>query len=290
MVQVDVFWAYGIGATLSAASGRQLKAAAEGKLEAELRLEKSNVPFWNRYFVQTLLLLSLIWVPTGTILLLKHPSWETMQVLSGIETLGRHPFVVLAFGITNLTQGILGYWVAYALFRRGHYYWAHCQWLLGYFCMFFILLQGWDGRGYDRFLYDRAMFGGVPWSPGAGLQPGAGFHFLTSSVAMTLYGDGVCLLPPLFWLWGRWLREGAQLDPAVPRDRVPAGSARNIQLHLAAVLGVALPIGTDCGDLGVRMAAPGAHCGSRGPPCASISAICADGGARSGRSVTVVVD
>lgn len=242
MVQVDVFWAYGLGATLAAASGRQLKAASEGRLESdsEIRINKNDSPFYNKFFVKALLFLSLVWAPTGMILLLKHPSWETMQVFTGIESLAQYPFLVLAFGITNITQGILGYWVAYTLFKKGHYYWAHFQWLIGYFCMFFILIYGWDGLGYDRFLYDRAMFGNVPWSPGAGIQPGAGINFLVSSVAMTLYMDGAFLLPVMMLMWGRWLRQGAQIDKTVPRDRVPAGIGKNILFLLFCIFVIGL--------------------------------------------------
>src|SRR3954469_17508410 len=128
MVQVDVFWAYGWGASLAAAAGPPLV--------------KRERPLESRYFVATLLFLALVWAPTGLLLLLRHPSWETMQVADSFADLP--PWLVLAFGITNITQGILGFWVASRLLAAGRTYAAHLNWLMGYFGMFFILLYGWD--------------------------------------------------------------------------------------------------------------------------------------------------
>ena len=65
MVEVDVFWAYGFGASLALGAGRQLAKKAK--------------PFESRYFVWTVLFLALCWAPTGMLLLIRHPSWETMQ-------------------------------------------------------------------------------------------------------------------------------------------------------------------------------------------------------------------
>jgi hypothetical protein len=214
MVEVDVFWAYGIGASCATAAGKRLAAAER--------------PFETSYFVKTLLLLSLVWAPTGLLLLLRHPSWETMQAASSFSALP--PWLVLGFGITNVTQGILGFWVTTRLLRSGRAYLAHLNWMLGYFGMFFVLLHGWDGLGYDRFLYDRDVFGGAAWAPGAGLQPGAGVGFLGSSVAMTLYLDGVYLLPPLLGLIGAWQREEAREGSAM----------RWAAMHLGMIFGPAL--------------------------------------------------
>ena len=217
MVEVDVFWAYAIGASCATAAGAPLARAA--------------APIDTPYFTRTLLLLALVWAPTGLLLLLRHPSWETMQVADSFADIP--PWLVLAFGVTNVTQGIVGFWVGARLLARGRRHAAHLNWLLGYFAMFFVLLYGWDGRGYDRFLYDRDMFGGAAWTAGAGLR--AGFGFLASSVARTLYLDGVYLLPPLLYLLGRWHKRDA--------DR-RGGPARSVLgwalLHLGEVFGPAL--------------------------------------------------
>lgn len=200
MVQVDVFWAYGFGASLALAAGPKL---------AEMKK-----PLESRYMVWTALFLALLWSPTGMLLLIRHPSWETMQVAENFYSMSE--FLVLGFGITNITQGILGFWVGCKLVHAGKYYLANLNWMLGYFGLFFILVYGWDGLAYDRFFYDRDMLAGSPaWTPGAGTgativgAAEAALKFITSSVAMTLYLDGIYLLPPFAALMFIWHREAA---------------------------------------------------------------------------------
>lgn len=229
MVQVDVFWAYGFGASLAVAAGN--------------RLAREKKPLESRYFVWTLLFLALCWSPTGMLLLIRHPSWETMQVAADFSSMNE--FLVLGFGITNVTQGVLGFWTGYLLLRSGRYYLANLNWMLGYFGMFFILVYGWDGLGYDRFFYDRDLLAGAPaWTPGAGTGDtlasflAAVGRFLTSGVAFTLYLDGIYLLPPfavLMFLWhGQSLKEAGH-EPTVLGDGLPM-----LGSYLAAVFGVAL--------------------------------------------------
>lgn len=229
MVQVDVFWAYGFGASLAVAAGN--------------RLAREKRPLESRYFVWTLLFLALFWAPTGMLLLIRHPSWETMQAAADFASMNE--FLVLGFGITNVTQGILGFWTGYLLLRSGRYYLANLNWMLGYFGMFFILVYGWDGLGYDRFFYDRDMLAGSPaWTAGAGTGGSwasgivAAWHFLASGVAMTLYLDGLYLLPPfavLMFLWhGQSLKDMGH-QPTIARDGLPM-----LGSYLAAVFVVAL--------------------------------------------------
>lgn len=222
MVQVDVFWAYGLGAGLAAAAGRQLK-------------EKDNI-FVTPYFVKTLLFLSLVWAPTGMLLLLKHPSWECMQVPDKLSDIP--PWLILGFGITNVTQGILGYWVTSTLYKNGKYYLANLNWLAGYLGMFFILVYGWDGLGWDRFLYDRDIFGAA-WQPGLDLTFMERLSFLWSSVAITLYIDGIYLIPPLIFMITAWYSEGARSDNSIQEKEIPSKLTVTF-IYLFIILGVAL--------------------------------------------------
>ena len=249
MVQVDVFWGYGWGASLAVAAGKQLT--------------EQKKPWESKYFVWTLLFLSLFWAPTGLLLLLQHPSWETMQAANG-GNLGSalentraafysmSEWIVLAFGITNITQGILGFWVGKKLLEKGHWYPAQLNWILGYFGMFFILLYGWDGLGYDRFLYDRDMVvGSLAWVPGAGVGDvtvsnvvNAIAHFLVSGVAMTLYIDAVWLIPPFFILAQRWYRENALA--AAPAGAKLPGAGKMTAAYLGGVFVVGLGSAAVC--------------------------------------------
>lgn len=210
MVQVDVFWAYGIGASMAMASGLQLR-----------RLAK---PMESKYYIATLLVLSLVWAPTGMLLLLRNTSWETMQVADNLGAMP--PWLVLAFGITNVTQGMLGFWVGQRLVRAGSFYLANLNWMFGYFGMFFILVYGWDGLGFDRFLFDRSMqVGQAAWTPGSGatietLIPSI-VRFLNSSVVLTLLVDGVFLVPALVMTMVPWIRAGMRQE-GIPEAQRPS--------------------------------------------------------------------
>src|SRR5659263_783927 len=132
MVEVDVFWSYSIGASFALASFRQLRkmrkeSGADGTYDLKdmldvkkiaREIEKGDSAFNNEYFVKTLLFLSLLFVPSGSNLLWSNPNWETMQVGS-YETIPG--WLVSGFTITNVTQGILGYWVTYNLLMKGKY-------------------------------------------------------------------------------------------------------------------------------------------------------------------------
>ena len=222
MVQVDIFWAYGLGAGLAAAAGRQLK-------------DKDDI-FVTSYFVKTLLFLALVWAPTGMLLLLKHPSWECMQVPDKLSNIPI--WLILGFGITNVTQGILGYWVTVKLYKKEKYYLANLNWLAGYLGMFFILVYGWDGLGWDRFLFDRDVYGAA-WQPGLNLTIMERLSFAWSSVAMTLYIDGIYLLPPLALMLTAWYHEGAKNDDHISNDEIPSKITSMI-VYLVIVFGVGL--------------------------------------------------
>ena len=229
MVQVDVFWSYGIGAGLGLASAH--RATAKEKIGAAL---KSPDGF------HTLLFLALVFAPSGFVLLWSFPSWETMHV-------GTHAMPgwwVALFGITNITQGLLGFVIARALAARGHAYFGYLQWVGGYFGMFFILVHGWDGSGYQRFFSPtRAALDGWTWQTAVG--------WLTSDVAITLAVMGVVLVPWLVGLTVCWLREGQR----APANAVGLG-ASVLALLILIVPALAISLSLTVRQLGPVLGTP----------------------------------
>jgi hypothetical protein len=204
MVEVDVFWAYGLGAGFAAAATHQIALSKD-------RPAGSATSGWQRffsspYFAVTLLYCALLFAPSGAYLLWAFPDWETMQVAPDHASLPA--WLVALFAITNVSQGILGYWVTAKLIRAGRRYAAFLQVGLGYFGMFFILVHGWDGRGYQRFFSeDRTTFESWPRNFSFGETLDRAGHWLTSPVALTLAGMSAIVVV-LLWIMSAWLTEG----------------------------------------------------------------------------------
>jgi hypothetical protein len=197
MVQVDVFWSYGLGSSFALAASKQL--AAE-------RAAKKGL-FDSPYFSKTLLFLSTLFAPSGAWLLWSFPSWETMHAGSR-ELPG---WLVAAFAATNVTQGALGFAIVYLLVAKKKLWAAWLHWFFAYFAMFFILVHGWDGKGYQRFFsFSRADF--LAWH-------GDWTAWLTSPVACALYIMGVVLVPTILWTMSRWIT--ANDPPARRRAQLP---------------------------------------------------------------------
>lgn len=193
MVQVDVFWSYGIGAGLAVAAHRQIVK------QKEVASTAWDTAMQSPFFSKVLLFLGLVFVPSGFWLLWQFTSWETMH--AGTRDLP--VWLVGLFAITNVSQGVLGFVICHHLIRSGRLYTAWLNFIGAYFGMFFILVHGWDGKGYQRFFSpDRAAFENWSWQT-------AGDWF-TSDVALTLYGMGVILLPVLGGMTISWIRKGAQ--------------------------------------------------------------------------------
>jgi hypothetical protein len=237
MVQVDVFWSYGLGSTLAVASSRQLlarRAAAAAKPNSSEGDPPAGPPAHSRwrdpYLLRTLLFLALVFAPSGVYLVWEFPSWETMHV----GDRGMPAWLITTFAITNVTQGLLGFWVVERLLAAGRSYLAYLQILVGYVGMFFILVHGWDGKGYQRF-FSPTHGDFVAWD-------GDWTAWLTSDVALTLLAMGVVLVPTLLWAAASWQREGYRLAPA--GARLP-GPAAILALSLASVFvaGLGLSIG-----------------------------------------------
>ena len=240
MVQVDVFWSYGIGASFALGAWRQLRKLRAEKNGDKWRLtpeqpkvelpellktlaRKDIIPakfdraemekarqflldFQERnagvleseYFRKTLLFLSLLFVPSGAVLLWSNPSWETMQV-GKYETIPQ--WLVGLFSITNVTQGLLGYLITHDKLMKGKFHSAAMQTFVAYFLFFFTLVNGWDNTGYRRFFSkNREAFDNWKWTNV--------FPWLTSDVMAILLSFGVVFLPVMYYWVIEWLIEG----------------------------------------------------------------------------------
>lgn len=211
MVQVDVFWSYGIGAGLGLAS-------APGTGSRVRDLVKEGPAF------HTLLFLAVVLAPAGFVSLWSNPSWQTMH--AGTRELPA--WLVALFGITNITQGLVGFWVARRLYEKGRPFAAYLQWVLGYFLLYFVLVQGWDGTGYQRFFSPtKESLAGWTWA--------TVLTWLTSDVAILLLVMLVVMVPWLLGLTVPWLRAGAR-----ERGLTPPGPLA-LSASVLGLLLVALP-------------------------------------------------
>ena len=202
MVQVDVVWAYAFGAGFAACAARQL--------------EKEEKPFNNQWYVFILIFLSVFFAPSGLYLLWEHTQWETMQVAKTFTDLPS--WLVAGFAVTNVTQGILGYWVTFRLIKKGNYYGAHANWMAAWILFWFILVCGWDCTGYQRFLYDMSVNNGEYWTPGTHM--GVRF-FYASRVWWTLVVMAVFFAPMLIHGYISFIRNGFKDDPSIPIETAP---------------------------------------------------------------------
>lgn len=222
MVEVDVFWSYAIGSSFALGSFRQLRkmraelgaASADGSFDVKdmldvkriaREIEEGKIAFNNEYFMKTLLFLSLLFVPSGSNLLWSNPNWETMQVGS-YETIPG--WLVSGFTITNVTQGILGYWVTYSLMMKGKYEKAAWQTLLSYLAFWFVLVNGWDKTGYKRFFSkNREAFDNWKWTNV--------FGWVGSDVVRILLAYGTVFIPLMLYWVSKWLYEGYEMEGLV---------------------------------------------------------------------------
>lgn len=182
MVQVDVFWSYGLASGLTLAASHKLKNTKE--------------TWANPYFPCILVWLCCLFAPSGVYLLWEFPSWETMFVAKNHASLPG--WLVFLFASTNSAFGILGYYVTYHFLKRGKIFLAKFQVIWSHFCMLFILFIGWDGTGFKRFTYTGTyedFVSGVkyPW-----------IHFFTSDVFYTLVVMGMILIPTYVYLVSQW--------------------------------------------------------------------------------------
>lgn len=197
-LQMDLFWVYGIGAGFAATAATQLR--------------DTDKKWWEtKYFGGMLLYLSVFFVPTAAYLLWGFPAWESMHVFNSRGEIP--PIVALLQPLSVMGLGTLGFWVTYRLIAAGRMLATQYNWLLGWFGLFFLMLYGWDGQGWQRFLYDPSVMGGS-WSPGEYSL----VEWVTGDVLLTLLVMGVFVIPPLVYLNHRYLKEGEQLEESIFDD------------------------------------------------------------------------
>jgi hypothetical protein len=221
MVQVDIIWSYAFGATFAAGAARQL--------------QKEETPFRNRYYTHLLYYLSMFFAPSGVYLLWQFPHWETMQVAWTHSDIPA--WLVVLFCVTNITQGILGWYVGWRLIRKKMLYGAHLNWIIAWVLFWSLLVMGWDTTGWQRFLYDATKNNMTPWTPGTHMGPA----FFLSNVWITLMVMGVVFFPMIYPPIAGWIRNGAGQDPSLVADKVRIpGPIYLITLLLAGNFGLTL--------------------------------------------------
>ncbi|MBM9499282.1 hypothetical protein JWG44_03340 [Leptospira sp. 201903071] len=226
MVQVDVFWAYGLGAGFAMAASRQIKKIQNSSDSSpfaalkEVGEKKEKIPFWKTtYFLINVLFLSLVFGPSGLYLVWQFTSWETMQVLDK----SMPGWLVTLFGFTNVSQGILAFWIVWKLLEKSKAFFGFLQVMLGYFGMFFILVHGWDGEGYKRFFSATREEYLNNWSWNTALS------WLTSDVAITLYVMGLIMIPIMIVIMSRWLEEGLEIQGVSLEQETKEGKGSPVQ-------------------------------------------------------------
>lgn len=184
MVQVDIFWSYGLNAGLALAAHQVLKKESS---------------FWkNPVFTLAVLWTACIFAPSGMYLLWNFPGWETMFVAHDHSSIPA--WVVTLFALTNITQGVLGFYVTWYFLRKDNFFMARLQTIWSHAAMLFVLVFGWDGTGYKRFFYAGT---GPEWHDGVEYPITA---FFTAEIFYTLLGMGVFFIPSYFYLIRKFLR------------------------------------------------------------------------------------
>lgn len=177
-MQVDVFWSYGLNAGLALAASKAIK--------------KESHLFYNKYFTLSLLWTASIFAPSGLYLLWENPGWETMFVARNHSSI--QAWVACLFGFTNISQGVLGFWITARLIKAGRRNAACLQVIWSHALMFFILFFGWDGSGFRRFFYPGT---GEEWHTGKAYPL---LRFFDSQIFYTLLGMAVIFIPTYFGL------------------------------------------------------------------------------------------
>ena len=211
-----------------------LKSLKEMRKLAMAWFKENGDAFNNEHFLKNLLFLSLLFVPSGAVLLWSNPNWETMQAGS-YETIPQ--WLVGIFTTTNVTQGILGFYNTYKCLMKGKYYRASLHSILSYAGFFFILANGWDNQGYRRFFSrNREAFDNWKWTNV--------FGWAVSDAVIILLTYGAVFLPLMYYWIIDWLLKGQDMEKGLEEspdffDRIPEVRKLFTEIN-AAVFGISL--------------------------------------------------
>lgn len=178
MVQVDIFWSYGLSAGLAVAGHKIIK--------------ESKTWWQNDAFTWAILWIACVFAPSGIYLLWTNPGWETMFAARDYSSLP--PWLVTLFAMTNVTQGVLGFYVTAKFIRQDKWRAAVWQPIWAHLALLGILVFGWDGTGYKRFFYAGT---GEQWHNGVEMPL---TDFFTSQIFYSLLILGVVFVPTYFGL------------------------------------------------------------------------------------------
>jgi len=182
MIQVDVFWSFGMGAMFAVLAHRQLK--------------KEKHPFVNYWFMYAVLFLSVVFAPSGAYLLAGFPGWETMFFLQKYIN-PNYPLLPCLFSCTNTLMGVIGFYWAYSLIHKGQAVEAHSLWTTSY-----IIMMGILGFGYRRFLYPGTH---VEWEAGITYPL---VDWIGSKIFYTLIVMAFFVMPLLWYPLYKWPAQG----------------------------------------------------------------------------------
>lgn len=184
MLQTDLFFSYGLASGLAIA--------------AKMQLKKEPHPLVNKYFLATVLWLSLGFVPQILYLMRRFPAWESMFVVS--EFPDYPAWFISLYAMAVVIVGVLGFHVTNSLLKKDKTFAAFAQVGWSNAAAAFLATIGWDGTGYKRLLYTGT---GTDWANGLSF-PFA--DFFTSPVFINLLWLEALLLIPYSILFIRWSR------------------------------------------------------------------------------------
>jgi len=202
MNQVDLFWSFAIGSSFAAAASNQLK-------------EEEDV-FNNKYFVKTLLFLSLIFTPTFAYLGTQFPGWESMFALhsylvnTGISPPGVRPptagLLMAGLTVLYLVAGISGFFFAFKFIKKGNMKAVHILWIAAYLLTAEMLLIGWDGTAFERLTYAGTWYEWDQWKLHGAANNYVWTDFFGSPTFKSIIAIGFFVLPPMAWIYYKWPR------------------------------------------------------------------------------------